>query len=227
MTCRANVTGFILITLEDIQKLNINHFKNETSTSIRAHSSCWKCEKERFLLKINWMPIITPSVRYHDALQWRLKRCCSRFRKSISSTSLLTCNLQRSVPALGNTGEVRCDAPIDTGIVLLLAVQGAQKEQRAGREQDMVGRELHRLTVLVPVDGRIRFPVRFAVQRHGFIFRHDLVVGMLDDPWCTVLACGGRQQRGNRIDRLIFPWKRENVTSPSPHRRCYNTRFTN
>lgn len=93
-------------------------------------------------------------------------------------------------------GGVAGHAPIHAAVLLLLAVHGAQEEQRTGRQQHamrliVAGTGAHRVAVLVPLDARFRFAVRLAVERHRLVLGHDDVAGVLGDAWRSILGCNG------------------------------------
>lgn len=76
------------------------------------------------------------------------------------------------------------DAPVDSAVLLLLAVHHAKEEERAAGQQHPVrlgvpGRRLHGLAILVPLDLRLRLALGLAVQRHRLVLRDNYIRGVL------------------------------------------------
>ena len=86
---------------------------------------------------------------------------------------VLTCDLQRGVPAEGGPLHIAGQTAVDPTVHLLLAVDGPQEEEAAVRQDDPVGGRicwscLHQLPVFVPINYRLRVPSRLGQKRTGF-----------------------------------------------------------
>lgn len=101
--------------------------------------------------------------------------------------------MQSRIPASGRPGQVLGDAPVHSGVLFLLAVHGPQKKQRSGRQQHAMRlvirrRGFHELAVLVPLDIRVRFALRLAIEGDRLVLRHYDVGGVFRDTRRPVLT---------------------------------------
>lgn len=101
-------------------------------------------------------------------------------------TDQLTGNLERRVSADGVPYRIPSHTPINTGILLLLAAECLQEEQRAHQEHAMRilihVRRRYALTVLEPLDVWFGTALGLTVERDRLIFRHRSVGRMFCYP---------------------------------------------
>jgi hypothetical protein len=120
--------------------------------------------------------------------------------------------------APGDALVVCSDAPVDAGVLLLLALHRAQEEEAAVGEEDAVrrgvrGGRAHGLTVTEPLDLGVGVAARLATQGHGLVSGHSHGDGVLCDARVLGRDLGGRGRLlrvgGGGRDRGCGSWKRE------------------
>lgn len=113
--------------------------------------------------------------------------------------------MQRSISADGRSGHVFSHTPVHPSVLLLLAVDRPQEEERAGGQKDLVrfvvqvGR-FHGFAILEPFNLRLWPPFCLAIQRYWFVFRDRCVRGVFGNPRRPVLCCN----KSYPLGRLLF-----------------------